>query len=430
MSSFVPKLQTQRNIYERRQNPLGSTTAIGRSLVGSGLASYLFSEQAKKYLLITFGILVLVGIGIAFYFYMKTYEKFSNIKEHFENVNDSERVKAYKGSRVNYIKTIVNSVSVQKLDSATVSSTKLGNLQQPTTKQAGFLGPYDDGVFDESESVLNQLKMNIRTFFLQIDYVNTDTLSKDKFPKKMKASLFYTNKNGALNSYNSSDISTLLSYINEFSFNDNINNKDDPVIVLLHFVKLPYSTSQIDEYTQYLGNVSDALSILGNNMLSGGYYRSQKEADIFKTDFKEFKQKIIVGTNIDTSIFTKSKLANSSKDLDYKVHFHYYVKGDEKVDATSKSTDAAKLAFIYNSSTLLKMDDVQKENWKLENKGKFTLVKTPIEKDISISEIDKLLNDFGVNIINYNYFNDIDSSKSIRKLYGIMKTKPVFLSLD
>ena len=57
MSSFVPKLQTQRNIYERKQNPLGSTTAIGRAVVGSGLTSYLFSEQAKKFLLIAFGFL-------------------------------------------------------------------------------------------------------------------------------------------------------------------------------------------------------------------------------------------------------------------------------------------------------------------------------------------------------------------------------------
>jgi hypothetical protein len=272
--------------------------------------------------------------------------------------------------------------------------------------------------------------MNIRTFFLQINYVTSDTLSKDKFPKKMKASLFYTDKNGALNSYNSSDISTLLSYVKEFSFNDNVNNKNDPVIVLLHFVKLPYNTSQIDEYTEYLGQVSDALSVLGNSMLSGGYYRSQKEADLFKTDFKEFNQKVIVGTNIDTSIFTKSKLANTSKDLDYKVHFHYYVKDNEKVDATSKTTDNTKSAFIYNSSTLLRMDDVEKENWKLENKGKFILIKTPQSSDISIKDMDKLLNDFGVNIINYNYYNDVDNSKAIKKLYGIMKTKPVFLSLD
>lgn len=423
MSSFVPKLQSQRNIYERKQNPLGSTTAIGRGIVGSGLASYLFSEQAKRFLLISLGILVLVGVGIWFYFFIKSYEN-------FENANDSQRVKAQKNSRLNYVKNIVNSVSVQKLDTMTKSSTKLGNLQLPTTKQAGFMGPYDGGVFDESESVLNQLRINIRTFFLQIDYINSKNLSKDKFPKPLKASLFYTDKSGALNSYNSSDITTLLSYINEFSFNDNINNKDDPVVVLLHFVKLPYSTSQMDEYTNYLGQVSDALAVLGNNMLSGGFYRSQKEVDLFNTDFNELKQKIIIGTNIDTSIFTKSNLQNTSKDLDYKVHFHYYVKDNEKVDATSKTTDTSKSAFIYNSSTLLKMDDVEKENWKLENKGKFILVKTPQMNDISVNEMDKLLNDFGVNIINYNYFNEIDSSKAIRKLYGTMKTKPVFLSLD
>lgn len=430
MSSFVPKLETQRNIYERNKNPLGTTTALGRAVVGSGLTSYLFSEQAKKFLLIALGILVLVGLGIWFYSFIKSYEKFSNIHEAFENVNDSERVKKQKKSRLNYVKNIVNSLTVKKYDSFTESSTKLGNVQLPTTKQAGFLGPYNGSTFDESESVLAQLKMNIRTFFLQIDYISTSTLSKDKFPGKLNPSLFYTDKSGALNSYNSSDISTLFSYIKEFAFNDNINNKDDPVLILLHFVNMPYTTSQINEYTEYLGEVSDALSVLGNNMLSGGYYRSQKEADIFKTNFKEFNQKVIVGTNIDTSIFTKSKFANSSKDLDYKVHFHYYVKGDEKVDSTSKTTDMNKAAFIYNSSTLLNMDNVGKENWKLENKGKFILVKTPIEKDLSINEIKTLLNDLGVNIINYNYFNDVDSAVAVRKLYGTMKTKPIFLSVD
>ena len=150
-------------------------------------------------------------------------QTFKNINESFENVNDSDRVKGQKKSRLNYIKNIVNSVIVQKLDASTQSSTKLGNLQLPTTKQGGFLGPYDNGVFDESEAVLNQLKMNIRTFFLQINHINTNTLPKDKFPKKLNASLFYTDKSGALNSYNSSDISTLFAYIKEFSFNDNIN---------------------------------------------------------------------------------------------------------------------------------------------------------------------------------------------------------------
>lgn len=430
MSSFVPKLEIQRNIYQRKQNPLGSTTAIGRAIVGSGISSYLFSEQAKKLLLISLGLLVVIGVGIAIYFYIKSYETFKNVHENFENVNDSDRVKGQKNSRLNYIKNIVNSVIVQKFDTYTQSSVKLGNLQLPTTKQGGFLGPYNSGIFDESESVLNSLKMNIRTFFLQINNISTNTLSKDKFPKKLKASLFYTDKSGALNSYNSSDISTLFSYIKEFAFNDNINNKDDPVLILLHFVNLPYSTSQIEEYTEYLGQVSDALTILGNNILSGGYYRSQKEADIFKTDFKNFNQKVIVGTNIDTTIFTKSKLANTSKDLDYNVHFHYYVKGDEKVDSTSKTTDMNKTAFIYNSSTLLKMDNVEKENWKLENKGKFIIIKTPIDKDLLLNEMDKLLNDFGVNIINYNYFDEIDSAKSVRKLYGTMKTKPIFLSID
>jgi nitrate reductase NapAB chaperone NapD len=161
-------------------------------------------------------------------------------------------------------------------------------------------------------------------------------------------------------------------------------------------------------------------------MLEGGV----NIVHIFKTNFTEFNQKVIVGTNIDTSIFTKSKLANSSKDLDYKVHFHYYVKGDEKVDSTSKTTDMNKAAFIYNSSTLLNMDNVEKENWKLENKGKFILVKTPTDKDLLLNEMDKLLNDFGVNIINYNYFDEIDNAKAVRKLYGIMKTKPIFLSVD
>ena len=424
MSYRPSMLDTQRNIYIRNNNPLGTTTTIGRAFIGSGLTSYLFSEQAKQFLKISLIVLIVVIIGIALYYYFKSYEK-------FENPNDTDRVKAQKKSRVDYVKNIVNSVSTLQLDPIDVNMVKLVNLQMPCTKQAGFMGPYTDGVFDESESVLNQLKMNIRTFFLQIDYINSDKLSKDKFPNKLKPSLFYTDKNGAINSYNSSDIGTLFSYIKEFSFNDNaVNNKNDPVLILLHFVKLPYNTSQIEEYTKYLGIVSDALSVLGNNMLSGGFYRSEKEKELFSTKFKDISQKIIVGTNIDTSVFTKSTLVNTSKDLNYKIHFHYWVKGEEKVDATSKTNDLNKHAFIYNSSTLLNMDDTAKENWKLENKGKFIIVKTPNNTDLSQKNMDKLLNDFGVNIINYNFFNEVDLTKQIRKLYGYQKIKPVFLQLD
>lgn len=324
-------------------------------------------------------------------------------------------LKAREGFENNYstLYRLINTLKSDETESPNLN-TSLLNLQPLTFKQTAFLGP-DYNSFDIMEGLNAQLQLGTRCLMLQIDYVDRD---RKGLCKKFEPCLYYKSESGTLISSNSVSLTDVFKHIGETAFNPLIKNSSAPLIILLHFVNLP---SQPNEY---LGKVANALQVLQPKILTGGFYRSQKEDELFTLKFSNFASQIIIGTNVSTS-----SVANIDKndDLDYMVHFHYYVPENVKVDSTVLAPYKSKLnSLIFDYKTVKSMTPQQ---FTQKYSSYFTIMKTPQTHNIQPSEMKMFLDDYGINVIPYEYFKDYSEnsiliSKIIKKLYSsCFKTK-------
>ena len=302
---------------------------------------------------------------------------------------------------------------------------KLINMQLKTLPQAAYLG---NGVFDANSGIMQQLRLGARTFMLQIDYTE---LASVEGTTPYTPTLIMRSASGNIMSRNTSQLSDVMKYINEYAFNDTFPNYNSPVILMLHFIRLPYSISDTTNYVQYLSSVALSVSQLHKYLLTGGYYRSAKEHDIFHGNVDELNGKIVIGTNIDTSFFNRVR-TEPNADLDYLTNFHYYVKDGIHVDETILYPETGYNALIYNIDTLLGMDTREKDVWVQRNKHKFTIVKLNNNANPTPDKMARLLNEFGVNCVPYDYFEESNAEyrSTVNSMYnGTSRMRPAILQV-
>jgi hypothetical protein len=353
-----------------------------------------------KILILSLLFLIFIIFAIWFYNMVNSYKS-----EGFANM----------APRNNEVQLMINTLTAGRGRASTeITSSKFFNIQPITFKQAAFLGPTNAGFFDANNGILNQLQVGSRFFFLQIDFIESSGLGSD-YPTPYTPCLLYRDSKHNLTSKNSASISDVCKYISSYAFGDTIPNSTTPVVLFLHFARLPYATTDTDNYIKYLSNVSNALSEIKDYALKGGYYRASKENDLFNADFVSLGKSIIVGTNIDTSLFNKLTLTSPSDDLDYKINFHYYEVSTERVDVTEVvPLNNIFNALIFNASTLLKAD---LKTW-ARYKNYFIIAKVSPDTNLTYDEMNTLLKTYGINVITYDYFaNDVSSSKKVLNLY-------------
>jgi hypothetical protein len=334
---------------------------------------------------------------------------------------------------LNSVEKRVNSlVNVVKEGFQADQKKKLINIQPMTVKQAAFLGPLRNGAFDANNGISQQLKLNVRSFFFNIDYI---TEQKDKINQSLpyEPVLIYRDNTGNLTSYNSyTSLDETFKYLSEYAFNDRIPNYTSPVIVYLHFIRTPDKLNESERYIQFIKKVSTSLNIL-NPFLAKEYYRSNKESDLFNQELSVFDGKIIIGTNIDTSYSKKLNAENRltlMEDLDFKINFHYYKEDNDSIDATATyGPQTVPNALIVKAMSLLNMSEQQRNDWLEKHKNKFILIKDEPMNILNPAQVKILLNTFGVNVVPYDFFNsELNDAKDVKKEYnGSWKVKPDIL---
>ena len=335
---------------------------------------------------------------------------------------------------LNKVEKRVNSlINVEKKEGFQIDQTKkLINIQPMTVKQAAFLGPLKNGAFDANSGISQQLKLNVRSFFFNIDYI---TEQKDKInqPSPYEPVLIYRDNTNNLTSYNSyASLDETFKYLGEYAFNDRIPNYTSPIIVYLHFIRTPDKLNESEKYVQYIKKVSTALNVL-NPFLAKEYYRSSKESDLFNQDISVFDGKILIGTNIDTSYSKKLNAENRltlMEDLDFKINFHYYKEDNDSIDATATyGAQVVPNALIVKAMSLLNMSEQQRNDWLEKHKNKFILIKDEPMNILNPAQVKILLNTFGVNVVAYDFFNsELNDAKDVKKEYnGSWKVKPTIL---
>ena len=276
------------------------------------------------------GIFLLVGIVIACIYVAVTQNKLIATPQNVAN-----KVATQKAAVDLNLAPFYTSHSTAHLDK---NEDCLINYSPLTVQQAGFLGPKINGVYGEKDAITMALKTGARAFVLCIDYFSNDTmLDVALFGKPNEPILLSRDEGDVIRCNNAGDIGKVAQALSELAFGNLVNNPNDPLIVILHFVNTPSPKSE--DYLPFLSKVAEKLQPLVPYHLGltsdGDYRRQNKKDDIFYQPISSFEKKVLFFANVDTSGFRlpKSPYATTS-DLDYLVHVTMYKQSTNVIGST------------------------------------------------------------------------------------------------
>jgi hypothetical protein len=206
----------------------------------------------------------------------------------------------------------------------------LMNFQPLTVIHPGFLGPVQDGVYDEKEGVSALIRMGVRSFILPIDYHDKDTMAKP-FPDVNTPCLLFRDEGKTVRSINGGSIAKVAQAISDVAWNDVVIQKNDPFILILYFVRTPGQGTK--EYLDFLSKVAVDLAPLSPYLLGqtpeGVYNRQARQDQLLFINTQQLEKKLLVFCNIDTSGFRSAATDFKhtylpKEDLDYWVHMRIF----------------------------------------------------------------------------------------------------------
>jgi hypothetical protein len=203
------------------------------------------------------------------------------------------------------------------------------NFHSLGCRYTGYIGPMNEGYFDPDTAVQLAVKAGCRTFILEIDYLDEctgDTLKY--FPRIVvrdaqgKLRINYNSSKPRCNSSDNSTIRDVCEKINYYAFASGCQNKDDPVVVVLYFLRQPPGSYKSKTVLDYYSHVAKALSpfkdrLLGIELEGGTYYRQSQEGRLLINNITTYNRKVLIFSNANTSGFRETKIYSSNDDLDF-----------------------------------------------------------------------------------------------------------------
>jgi hypothetical protein len=296
----------------------------------------------------------------------------------------------------------------------------LVNYAPLTMMNPGYLGPEIDGVYNEAVSIRSGLRAGARCFVLPIDYHEDDSLQPPLYARKGEPCLLYRDQGGVIRSLNSGSIQRIAEVLADTAFNDILNNKNDPILLILYFIRTPPPNTK--EYLRYLSSVAKQLSPLTSYHLGqtseGVYNRQARQKEILFTDISIFERKVILFSNADTSLFRNPQSVGlppftPREDLDFWVHLRLFKQSPTELGVTKLADDKT---FAYGIAEQLSYYTVIPEDRKQStvdfNKIRWILAVNPPGTNPSNATTKSLLDALGVQCIPLSFFTKVPEDET------------------
>ena len=317
--------------------------------------------------------------------------------------------------------------SVKSLESFADMDTKidpspfsLADVQPQTVKQAGYLGPHPEGLFHAQDGTSQALLSGIRSFILQIDYLDT-SLGSD-YAEPGIPCLLYRADDGTLMSKNSADIYKVTETIANLAFRPECPNHAAPIIIYLHVVRTPSPLRNPGEYKEFLSRIAIAMKPLAPQHLGmtplGVFNRQKQESLLLTTPLKTFEGQVIILCNADTTTFRKGERIDPADDLDFWVNMRVYLGSPTDTIGVTQAPEpgVTPSALIVNAANIISMTSKQTDDFAITAKKAFVIAMTSQGSNPSTTELDTLLNKLGVNIVPLDIFGE--NAKQVVSLVG------------
>jgi len=280
------------------------------------------------------------------------------------------------------------------------------NFQPLTVIHPGFLGPIQDGVYDEKESISTLIRMGVRCFILPIDFHDKDTMAAP-FPEANKPCLLFRDEAGVVRSINGGSIAAVAQAIADTAWSDIVVQRNDPFLLYLYFQRTPQEATK--EYLNFLSQVAVDLAPLSPYLLGqtpeGVYNRQARQDQLLFVNTQQLEKKLIVFCNVDTSGFRTSatdfkRSYLPKEDLDYWVHMRVFKQNQETMlgmtSLPGKGVVPRGIVERTNYYISLPTDATTKKNAVDGTKEKFIFGLSPQGKNPEVTTLTLLLDTYGV----------------------------------
>ena len=449
---------------EKAQNAVITTTlkqAPGGALLASTYTAfkdigrkiktfYTNLSPTKKMIFFACIILVIVGIVLTIYFSTEKKTPEQQIQATAQRVNDNAATlgQVKQGLDVLGLSSTLGIEGFQDCPPQQIAKKEeitLLSVQPFSIKQAGFKGEIDangnvtSGVFDEEDAVKNALRAGIRTFVLQIDYLET-LKDASLWAGVKEPCLLYKNSAGDLISTNSGSIQKVCQALADNAFVSTLPQKDDPVLVILYIMRTPESVvSKPVEYTQFLAKIAAQLAPLSSRHLGltdrGDFHKQALEKDILTLPLATFQRKFIVACNADTTPFRRQEVLQVSietaNNLDYWTNLRIYKSDTSQVPGITEAKGDANFVVVSSGTITDSLETTEKIKALSDSlKGKVSMILPSPDKNPDTDVVDKVLDQVGINIVPLDIFSfstAVTNASSVPWKTNSWKLKPGLL---
>jgi hypothetical protein len=208
--------------------------------------------------------------------------------------------------------------------------TCLNNFYALGCRYTGYIGPIEDGYFDPVASVQMAVNAGCRVFVLDIDYIDKQCETGNYIPRivvrdaKGRMMIQYNDQYELNNP--KGEIRQVCDAINQYAFQASCGNRDDPVIIVLYFLRTPSDDIQSNTVLRYYSAVAKSLEVFNNRLLSneptgGVFHRQKQEGILLNGSIKNYQGKVLIFSNAVTTGFRNTKLRfPTNEDLDFLVN--------------------------------------------------------------------------------------------------------------
>jgi hypothetical protein len=406
----------------------GATPSILESL--SQLRSSVFPLQSgMAYLFYFLLFLILLSGIVAGAIYL-------NRRQTYSNIPNVERLQSIQSAVVSDFLSISTQKKPGLLEEGFQTTKEpvqqnerlLVNYSPLTVNQPGFLGPLQDGVYQEEEGVRLALQAGARAFVIPIDFHQDPNLKPPLFAPMGEPCMLYRDAGDVLRSIQSGSIEKVAKALADLAFSDLFTMKNDPILLILYFVRAPNPDTQTKEYVQYLSKVAKQLKPLlpyhlGQNPL-GDFSRQKKQDEILTMPLSMLQKRVLFFCNADTSAFRNLKAIGlpplpPDQDLDFLVHLRMFKESNHELGLTSVATDKMiPRGWIEPVSYFTIIPPDQYKNLVDKTKMRWTMaMMSPGEKNITVEQIRNLLDKQGVQGIPILLGDTSNQTKDILNLW-------------
>lgn len=207
----------------------------------------------------------------------------------------------------------------------------LVNFYSLGCRYTGYIGPFEEGYFDPEKAVQLAVNAGCRTFVLEIDYIEDCKGDLTKYYPRIvvrdsqgKLRINESSVKPLCNSPSHNSIKDVCHYINFYGFST-AQNKTDPIIIVLYFLRTPPGGYKSKTVLDYYSNVAKSLEpfrdrLLRNEIQGGTFYRQKQESRLLINKITDYNDKVLIFSNANTSGFRENNIYKPMEDLDFLVN--------------------------------------------------------------------------------------------------------------